>query len=65
MTVAIRGEANSLLEEVKNISNEKEKLVILNRELLEKNKNHLQKIQTLELANKKLVENSGDLGVNF
>ena len=54
MTLAIRIEANSLLDEVKNVSSEKEKLKTENIELMHENKNQKAKIKDLESENKKV-----------
>jgi predicted nuclease with TOPRIM domain len=56
MTVAIRAEANTLLEEVKNINYEKEKLAAMNKELLVKYKKYKEKNQKLEDENKRMAE---------
>jgi hypothetical protein len=56
MTVAIRAEANTLLEEVKNITYERERLSANNRELVEKMKRYSAKNRQLVDENKKMAE---------
>lgn len=56
MTLAIRIEANSLLDEIKNVTAEKDKLSVSYNELLGKNEENLEKIKSLEDENKILAQ---------